>query len=144
MKRLIRYKQIEAMSIVNPTLCDQLSVQVEVEQRNEGPIPHVHVYLDKSRNPKNCAYIRLDRAEFAPHHESTSMKKKHKRDFLKIMSEICPLSYFESITNPSDVRKATGYQDAVETWLRTYPNSQKMFTFDQDGFPVMPDYLSML
>ena len=57
MKRLIRYKQIEAMSIVNPTLCDQLSVQVEVEQRNEGPIPHVHVYLDKSRNPKNLHRI---------------------------------------------------------------------------------------
>lgn len=28
------------MAIINPTLCKNASIQIEVEQRNEGPIPH--------------------------------------------------------------------------------------------------------
>lgn len=139
MKWLVK-KPIEAMAVVNPTLCNQLSIQVEVEQRNEGPIPHVHVYLDKSRNPRKCAYIRLDMAEYSPHHKSATLTRKAKKEFIEVMSRKCPLSYFESVTDDSNIKAANGYEDAVRVWLQTYPGSEKFFTFDQDGFPVMPNY----
>ena len=54
------------MEIINPVLCKNSSIEIEVEQRNEVIIPHMHVYLDKTRDPKNCAYVRLDKAEYAP------------------------------------------------------------------------------
>lgn len=33
----------------------------EVEQEDEGTVPHLHVYLDKTRNPKNCGYVQLSK-----------------------------------------------------------------------------------
>ena len=44
------FESLNEMAIINPKMCKQLSIQVEVEQRDEGPVPHVHVYLDKTRN----------------------------------------------------------------------------------------------
>ena len=139
MKKLVK-QPVEAMAIINPKLCDKLSVQIELEQRNEGPIPHLHVYLDKSRNPMKCAYIRLDKAGYSPHHKSAKMSKKNKKDFIRIMTELTDKSYVESITDPSKIRKSTGYEDAVSIWMDTYYGSEKYFKFDQDGFPIMPDY----
>ena len=140
MKKLIIRKPIEAMAIINPELCRQSSVQIEIEQSNEGPIPHLHVYLDKTRNTKKCAYIRLDKAEYSPHHESSKMSKRNKKDFISIMSKIDHDSIIRSIIDDSNVKLATGYEVSVKLWIRSYPGSEKYFKFDQDGFPVMPDY----
>ena len=43
------FESLNEMAIINPKMCKQLSIQVEVEQRDEGPVPHVHVYLDKTK-----------------------------------------------------------------------------------------------
>lgn len=34
----------EEMAIINPQFCKNRTIQAEVEQRNEGPIPHLHIY----------------------------------------------------------------------------------------------------
>lgn len=143
MKWLVR-KPIEAMAIINPELCRRVSVQVEIEQSREGPIPHVHVYLDKTRNPKKCAYIRLDKADYSPHHKSASMSKANRQDFMRVMEETDSDEIIRSFTNKESVKLASGYDVAVKTWIRSYPGSEKFFKFDQDGFPIMPDYGRLL
>lgn len=50
-------EDICSMAIIDSMLCKKSSN--EVEQRDEGLVPHLHVYLDKTRNPKNCGYIQL-------------------------------------------------------------------------------------
>lgn len=142
MKRVINSTEnIYAMSIINPRLCKQLSIQIELEQRDEGPIPHLHVYLDKTRNPKNCAYIRLDIPEYAPHHDSVKMNKKQKKEFLEVMNSLTPNSFTLSRIN-GEGRQATGYQTAVEIWIETFGETVK-FQYDEDGFILMPDYDSL-
>lgn len=142
MKRVIVGSQdIFAMSIINPRMCKQLSIQVEVEQRDEGPIPHLHVYLDKTRNPKNCAYVRLDRAEYAPHHDSTPLSRSQKREFLNLMNTVVPKAYTLSVVTGEE-RHATGYQNAVETWIETFGDTVQ-FNYDDEGFLIMPDYSSL-
>lgn len=84
MKKLV-YQPIEAMSIINPKLCRNLAIQVEVEQRDEGEIPHLHVYHDKTRNPKKCSYVRLDKAEYSPHHDIMPLGNL-KDQFIKVMT----------------------------------------------------------
>ena len=73
------------MAVINPDFCKQLVLQGEVEQRDEGPIPHMHIYHDKTRNPKKCSYIRLDKAEYSDHHELIRLSKKLKKQFIKLM-----------------------------------------------------------
>lgn len=142
MKRVIQGSEyINAMAIINPRLCKERSVQIEIEQRNEGPIPHLHVYLDKTRNPQNCAYIRLDKAEYAPHHISAKMSRQQKKDFIEILTAIAPKQYTVSIINGEE-RHATGYQNAVEIWIETYGETVN-FPYDDEGFPQMPDYSNL-
>lgn len=142
MKRYIhQVEQIVAMSTINPKLCKDFGIEVEVEQRDEGPIPHLHVYHDRTRNPKNCSYIRLDVAEYSYHHKQPSpeLPKGAKEDFIKIMKSVWPKQYHEG---PDGVpRKATGYEAAVDTWVDTYEDGDySKFTFDAEGNLVMPDY----
>lgn len=142
MKRVVAASEpIYAMAIVNPQLCKNESIQIEVEQRDEGPIPHLHIYLDKTRNPNNCAYIRLDTPEYAPHHSSVKLSKKEKKAFLKVMKEKWPRQFVQS-TVSDEVRTATGYEAAVTIWIDTF-GGQDMFKFDESGFPIMPDYSTL-
>ncbi len=139
MKRVINSAEsIYAMAIVNPKLCKNRSIQVEVEQRDEGPIPHLHVYLDKTRNPKNCAYVRLDEPEYAPHHKSVKLSKTQKQEFIEIMQEGWRGRFIQS-TLSEEVKQASGYQASVDIWIDTF-GEWDQFSYDQDGFPVMPDY----
>lgn len=127
------------MAIINPQLCKHKSVQVELEQRDEGPVPHLHVYLDKSRNPRDCAYVRLDKPEYATHHKNGKrLTGKYKDDFIEIMTSLWPKRLIQSVKT-GDIKIATGYQASVETWIDTFGNSSS-FTYDDDGFPLMPDY----
>lgn len=147
MKRLIYSSKqpVYAMAIINPKLCEQLSIQVEVEQRSEGLIPHIHVYLDHTRNPKNCVYVRLDKAEYSNHHNEDNplrFNKKQKREFIKVMTSPWKKSFIQS--NSSDeVKVATGYEAAVNTWIDTFGETVQ-FEYTDDGFPKMPDYASNL
>lgn len=122
------------MAIINPKLCKNLSIQVEVEQRDEGPIPHLHVYHNKSRNKKECSYIRLDKPEYSDHHKNSNLKlnKTQKNEFIRVMTEEIP----SLLKN-----KLNGYEYAVETWVNTFEDGDySKFNFDDDGNLIIPDY----
>lgn len=139
MKRLIiASESVVAMAIINPKLCKNRTIQVEVGQRDEGPIPHLHVYLDKTRNPKNCAYIRLDRPEYAPHHESAKLSKSQKQEFIEVMEEYWSNRFIKS-TVSEQVKQASGYEASVDVWIDTF-GEWEGFKYDENGFPIMPDY----
>lgn len=100
---------------------------------NEGQTPHVHVYLDKTRDSRKCAVVRLDRAEYSTHHGEpvVRMNKRQKKEFLRIM---------KSQWN-SRLGSGTGYERAVDIWVDAFEGgSYEKFTLDTNGAPVMPDY----
>lgn len=130
------------MAIVNPSLSKNLSIQIEVEQRNEGSIPHVHVYHDHTRNPRECSYIRLDIPEYSTHHgkdKNKVMNKKVKDQFLKIMeTEISDIAIKDL---NGDFYSPTGYQFAVYTWSKTFEDSSlDKFLTDENGRIINLDY----
>lgn len=126
------------IAIINPQLCKQKGIQIELEQRDEGPIPHLHVYLDRNHNPRNCAYVRLDKAEYAPHHKGKKLTGKDKKDFIEVMTRIWSKSFLKSKFT-DEIKQATGYQAAVETWIDTFGETVS-FEYDEQGFPKIPDY----
>lgn len=132
-------RSIEAMAIINPTLCKSKTIQVELEQTSEGPVPHLHVYHDKTRNPKSCSYVRLDKAEYSPHHkDSQPLPRELKEEFIEVMTEPWSKHVVETV---SGTRTATGYEAAVGIWAETYEDDNfSKFEIDEDGELVMPDY----
>ena len=48
-------EHLNEMAIINPKMCKQLTIQVGVKQKDEGEIPHIHVYHGKTRNHKKCS-----------------------------------------------------------------------------------------
>ena len=128
------------MAIINPKMCRNLTIQVEVEQRNEGPIPHLHVYHDKSRNPRKCSYIRLDEVAYAPHHDEIKLPEKLKSQFIELMT--APSNdYMEN--NKGTVVKLNGYQTAVKTWVDTFEDDYSKFNLDEDGIVIPLDYTKL-
>ena len=131
---------VRAMETINPQMCDQFGVYVEVEQGGEGPVPHVHVYWDKSRSPRKCSYVRLDKAEYSDHHKQPSkpLPRQVKKVFLDVMTkEWGRPSVLENGTSVT----LTGYQRAVDVWVDTYESgSYDKFKLDEQGLPVMPNY----
>ena len=121
-------------------MCRNLTIQVEVEQKNEGPIPHLHVYHDKSRNPRKCSYIRLDEVAYAPHHDEIKLPKKLKSQFIELMT--APSNdYMEN--NKGTVVKLNGYQTAVKTWVDTFEDDYSKFNLDEDGIVIPLDYTKL-
>lgn len=140
MKRYIKnYESIEAMATINPQSLENKTIIVEVEQRNEGPIPHLHVYHDKTRNPKNCSYIRLDKVGYSEHHKMGKvLKDKLKEEFLEVMNE--PWNKY-IIETPSGYRPATGYEASVQIWSDTYEHGKlDKFRTNEDGTIFQLDY----
>lgn len=141
MKRYIKTAEvIVAMSTINPKFCKNNNIQVEVEQRDEGPIPHMHVYHDKTRDPKKCSYVRLDLPQYSTHHgeESLPLPKDVKEKFIKVMSSPWPGHYHECADGT--VRVATGYEAAVDTWVDTYEDDYRKFQLDDNGDLIQLDY----
>ena len=135
--KILRY--LQCMSIINPTLCKETGIIVEVEQRGEGPIPHMHVFHDSERNPRKCSYVRLDEASYSAHHkDAVPLPPSVKEKFIIIMKSPWPKHVVE--TN-GELRVATGYEAAVDTWAETYENNDlSKFKIDDSGSLVMPDY----
>lgn len=135
-------EQIQAMSTINPRLCKNCGLIVEVEERDEGPIPHLHVYHDKTRDPRKCSYIRLDKAEYSDHHSRPSLplpNKKAKQAFIQIMTS--PWAKANHFLLDGTCKIATGYEAAVDTWVECYEDDDySKFTQDETGNLVMPDY----
>ena len=141
-KLIYEANPLNEMAIINPRMCKQLSIQVEIEQRDEGPVPHVHVYLDKTRNPKNCAFVRLDKPEYCSHHKDGKvLNKKQKEEFIKIMNSTCA-TFLPNIYG--DPVKTTWYQNAVHIWAETYEDGDlDKFNVDDKGVIEQLDYSSL-
>lgn len=126
------------MAIINPSECNQLTIQVEIEQRNEGPIPHLHVYHDKTRNKKKCSYIRLDELDYAPHHIRIPLPRKLKKQFIYLMN--LPADEYMKDKN-GNIVELNGYQSAVRIWANTFENKDlSKFNLDENGIPITLDY----
>lgn len=131
------------MAIINPKACKHLTIQVEVEQRDEGPIPHLHVYHNKERNPMNCSYVRLDDCSYSHHHKTGKpLPDKLKRQFIELMNAPCP--NYVMYDNEDNMYPVTGYQAAVLIWADTYRNGDlSCFKLDDNGLIVQMDYSSL-
>lgn len=66
------------------------------------------------------------------------MSKKQKREFISILEANWDLHAIRSKTTES-IKEASGYEVAVQTWIETYGETVP-FTYDEEGYPVMPDY----
>ena len=135
-------ERLVEMAIINPRMCKQSSIQVEIEQRSEGPVPHVHVYHDHTRNPRKCSYIRLDKPEYAnfhPEYKNVDMGRKERSQFIKIMNSECPnVVMYDNDGNP---HKCTGYQAACMIWADTYEDGRlDKFNLDENGLIRQLDY----
>ena len=136
-------QSLKEMAIINPKLCNQLTIQVEIEQRDEGEIPHVHVYHDKTRNPKECSYIRLDKCAYSEHHKDNKpLPKKLKKQFIELMNTVYKGHFIaDKDGNP---HLATGYQIAVQTWSETFENDDlSKFELDENGLIKQMDYSNL-
>lgn len=151
MKRYIKNNEqfeelqpIEAMASINPRLCDKSTILIELEQRNEGPIPHLHVYHDKTRDPKKCSYVRLDVPEYSTHHGEKNpleLPDDKKEEFIYIMNAPWPKRLIQ--LPDGTVRSATGYEAAVDIWIDTYGDNYSKFNFDKNGMIIPIDYTQL-
>ena len=139
MKRLLR--SITAMATINPQLCANRTIRIEVEQRNEGPIPHLHVYHDNTRSKSKCSYIRLDKVAYSDHHGKDKiviLPRKLKEEFVELMN-----SPWESyiIQTSNGYRPATWYEAAVKIWEDTFEGGNlDKFPTDENGDIIQLDY----
>lgn len=142
------YMSITAMATINPQMCKDNIIRIEVVQSNEGPNPHVHVYSGSGKSGK-CSYISLTDAKYAEHHGNCpKLTKREKEQFVKIMSaiwskywiELYRLDGFGRRTSETYAERATGYEAAVQIWCDTYAGSESKFNYDESGRPIMPDY----
>ena len=143
MKRVMKsLEHNEAIAVINPQSCNRKTIFVEVVQQSEGPIPHLHVYHDKTRDPEKCSYVRLDRAEyFTAHKGGKKLSDNLKKEFIEIMNEPWKKHIIET---SSGYRPATGYEAAVEIWVDTYEHdSLDKFNTDEYGNIIQVDYTSL-
>lgn len=135
-------RSVYAMALINPTLSNQLTIRAEIEQRDEGPIPHLHVYHDRTRNPKKCSYIRLDKVAYSEHHKSNlPLPRDLLKEFNELMTELWT-GYI--IKTPLGYRPANGYEAAVYIWADTYESgSLDKFQLDDSGQLVVLDYSNL-
>ena len=133
---------VESMSIINPRLCKQLDIQVEIVQQHEGPIPHVHVYHDKTRDLAKCSYIRLDKAAYYVYHPYSMFLPDHlKNQFIEVMATPWTNHIIETSTG---YRSATGYEAAVGTWVDTYEHGDySKFNLDGNGDLIPVNYSNL-
>lgn len=137
------WESLKEMAIINPKMCKQLTIQVEIEQRDEGPIPHVHVYHDKTRNPKKCSYIDLTQCAYSKHHkDNIPLPRKLKEQFIDLMNATCKNRYVADYEG--NLHPATGYQAAVQIWSETFEDdSLDKFELDEHGLIKQMDYSNL-
>lgn len=137
---------IMAMATINPKLCRQRSIRVEVVQGGEGNKSHVHVYWNDGR----VSYISLTKPTYAEHHHDNKgvpLNQKTREEFVEIMSTIWDKYAIELFVLDEDgeptkatyFEKATGYEAAVQVWVDTYGEDSDL-KYEKDGRPIMPDY----
>lgn len=144
MKRVLT--PIYGMALINPQLQKNTTIEVELYQKNEGNIPHIHVYTDKSN--KHCALVRLDSAEYSHHHdnnhsENCTLNRNEIEELVEILSS--PWSKHAIQLDDGSFKIATGYEAAVQMWVDAFgePVGDYAITYDESGLPVMPDYTKL-
>ena len=105
-------------------------------------VSYLHVFLDNTWNLKNCAFIRLDKPEYVPEKNSKRLSTKQKEELIYILTRECNGNWIASIIDKSNIKAATGYETAVQTWIDTYEGNNKI-QYDKNGFLVMPDYTKL-
>ena len=114
------------LALINPRLCKKLSIKVAVEQHDtKTAVPYLHVFLDNTWNLKNCAFIRLDKPEYVPEKNSKRLSTKQKEELIYILTREC--------IDKSNIKAATGYETAVQTWIDTYEGNNKI-QYDKTDF----------
>lgn len=89
-------------------------------------VPYLHVFLDNTWNLKNCAFIRLDKPEYVPEKNSKRLSTKQKEELIYILTRECNGNWIASIIDNSNIKAATGYETAVQTWIDTYEGNNKI------------------
>ena len=131
------------LALINPRLYKKLSIKVAVEQHDtKTTVPYLHVFLDNTWNLKKCAFIRLDKPEYVPEKNSKRLSTKQKEELIYILTSESKYHWLTSIIDKSNIKAATGYETAVQTWIDTYEGNNKI-QYDKNRFLVMPDYTKL-
>ena len=64
------------------------------------------------------------------------------REYSDTTKRIFKANWIASIIDKSNIKAATGYETAVQTWIDTYEGNNKI-QYDKNGFLVMPDYTKL-
>lgn len=137
-------RYVAAMATINPQMQNNWAMHAVIFDRDEGPIPHIHVYHDASHD--KCAYVRLDTPEYSLHHDqkdpnlkNSPLSKKQLANLIKLLSSPWPKHFIQLADGT--IRVATGYEYCVTTWIDAYGDKESdKFTYDEAGNLVMPDY----
>lgn len=89
-------------------------------------VPYLNVFLDNTWHLKNCAFIRLDKPEYVPEKNSKRLSTKQKEELIYILTRECNGNWIASIIDNSNIKAATGYETAVQTWIDTYEGNNKI------------------
>lgn len=89
-------------------------------------VSYLHVFLDNTWHLKNCAFIRLDKPEYVPEKNSKRLSTKQKEELIYILTRECNGNWIASIIDNSNIKAATGYETAVQTWIDTYEGNNKI------------------
>lgn len=67
---------------------------------------------------------------------------QQKEELIYILTRECNGNWIASIIDKSNIKAATGYETAAQTWIDTYEGNNKI-QYDKNGFLVMPDYTKL-
>ena len=120
--------------------------RVCIYERNEESIPHVHIYYEHKEsknhgNNKTVAYVRLDKAEYAPQHdkETKILNSSEKKALIDFFTTKIPNRYSKDKNN--EFYLITCWEEAVDRWIQQYDDAEKFFEVDEKtGRFIMPDY----
>jgi len=133
------------MAQINPKMNRSIKVPIHlfVPQGDEGPIPHMHVYHDKHLSSKKCSYIRLDKAEYSPHHDMVPLPRELHESFFMVLKNTW--EKYNVTEKNGTVRLATGYEAAVDLWCDTHdvPDNIVFEVNAKTGLWIMPPYQNL-
>lgn len=114
----------------------------------EGPVPHAHVYYEhkgeNGRNGEYVAYVRLDKAEYAPQHDkATKILNSQERKALMAFLTTEREGNYRKDSN-GEIYQITCWEEAVYYWLQFHDDAESYFEVDPStGRFIMPNYLEL-
>lgn len=68
----------------------------------------------------------MDKPEYVPEKNSKRLSTKQKEELIYILTRECNGNWIASIIDNSNIKAATGYETAVQTWIDTYEGNNKI------------------